>query len=582
LNMLITMRESYFGRFIQVLLASLYLIASTAAAEEPADFSDPELIELVGPIALYPDDLVAILLPAAAYPLQIVQANRFLGDIETNPELKSDDSWDPTVIALLNYPEAVKFLNDDIDWTYSLGLAFINQEPGVLDAIQGFRTQALEAGNLLSDEYQVVSIDNGSITIALRNPDELYVPYYQPSEVVVRHVSPVYHYYGVARPVYYYPYPVHHSFAAGYFWGVSTYFNIGWHHSAFYLRHHGHYRHPYYGYSYAPRNYYVRGYVRHDPIARRIHARHHREIFRRHSARNYHHYSQPRHGDAYRPHTGRSYAQNRGNNRNHDERVTRHDGVTTQSRTQPVRFTQARSPQRNEQRSSTRRVTRKSNHQVRNRTASNTTARSRTQPVRFTQARSQQRNVQRTSPRRVTRKSSHPVRNSATPRLAANTITPQQASTRQRTANTRTTRRDATAKQPRLQAANYTQAKSKQRNSGRTTTRRATTSNNRQARNAAKPRVAASSATQGNVRPKSRTAKPRATQRSTSRRHAPATAKRTNTKPRVATTNPPQSRTNTKSPTAKKQHNTTQGKAGKNSDAGRPARNNRRSSNSSN
>ncbi|MDH5620092.1 MAG: DUF3300 domain-containing protein, partial [Gammaproteobacteria bacterium] len=79
-----------------------------------------ELEELVGPVALYPDDLLAIILPAAAYPQQIIDAGRFLEDLENDASLKPDPLWDDAVVALLNYPEVVELMNDDIDWTWRL------------------------------------------------------------------------------------------------------------------------------------------------------------------------------------------------------------------------------------------------------------------------------------------------------------------------------------------------------------------------------------------------------------------------------------------------------------------------------
>jgi hypothetical protein len=82
-----------------------------------------ELEELVGPIALYPDDLLAIVLPASAYPMQIIDAQRFLEDLEDDPTLEPNPDWDDSVVALLNYPEVLALLNEDLDWTWRLGEA---------------------------------------------------------------------------------------------------------------------------------------------------------------------------------------------------------------------------------------------------------------------------------------------------------------------------------------------------------------------------------------------------------------------------------------------------------------------------
>jgi len=122
-----------------------------------------ELEELVGPVALYPDDLLAIVLPASTYPLEIVQAARFLEEQKTDSSLKPDESWDDSVVALLNYPEVVQMMNDDIDWTWRLGEAVIAQQSDVIAAVESFRDRAYAAGNLKSDDRQTVTVEDGGI-----------------------------------------------------------------------------------------------------------------------------------------------------------------------------------------------------------------------------------------------------------------------------------------------------------------------------------------------------------------------------------------------------------------------------------
>src|SRR5687767_629963 len=241
-------------------------VAAAIAAQRPAAAQDnlataEELRELVGPIALYPDDLVAIVLPASTYPLQIVQAARFLEDRERDSNLKPDEDWDDSVVALLNYPEVVELLNDDLDWTYDLGAAVLNQRADVLNAIQDFRDEAYAAGNLRTDDRQTVARDDGEIVIKPANPQVIYVPYYEPERVVVYQHVPVYHYYPRRYPVYYYPYPAHYVFDTGYFWGVRSWFSIGWHSHHVHVYDPFYASHPYYGWSYYdpwyPRNVYV-------------------------------------------------------------------------------------------------------------------------------------------------------------------------------------------------------------------------------------------------------------------------------------------------------------------------------------
>jgi hypothetical protein len=224
-----------------------------AAQEAPAAVelaSTEQLAELVGPIALYPDDLVAIVLPASTYPLQVVQAARFIEDRKSDSSLQPDPDWDDSVVALLNYPEVVKLLNDDLDWMYDLGAAVLNQRADVLNAIQTFRDQAYAAGNLRSDERQTVARDDGAISIKPADPQVIYVPYYEPERVVVYQPAPVYYYYPRPYPVYYYPYPAHYSFSTGFFWGVSSWYSIGWHSHHVHVYDWHYHGHPYYGWNY--------------------------------------------------------------------------------------------------------------------------------------------------------------------------------------------------------------------------------------------------------------------------------------------------------------------------------------------
>jgi len=220
--------------------------------------SHAELQELVGPIALYPDDLLAIVLPASAYPLQIVEAARFLEALESDPGLKPDEDWDDAVVALLNYPEVLALLNEDLDWTLRLGDAVVAQQADVVAAVEAFRDRAYAAGNLKSDEYQTISDDDGVISISPVSEDVIYVPYYEPAKVVYYQPEPVYYYYPRPYPVYYYPYASNYSFRYGYFWGVTTAFSIGWYTDSLNVYHHSYYGHPYYGHTYWNHWYYRR------------------------------------------------------------------------------------------------------------------------------------------------------------------------------------------------------------------------------------------------------------------------------------------------------------------------------------
>src|SRR5262249_13779131 len=117
-----------------------------AAAPAPALLGPDELRKLVAPIALYPDELLAVVLPASTNPLQIVQAQRYLDKRKADQSLKPDDSWDPSVLALLNYPEVISKMNADLDWTENLGNAVMDQQKDVMDMIQQIRAETYEGG----------------------------------------------------------------------------------------------------------------------------------------------------------------------------------------------------------------------------------------------------------------------------------------------------------------------------------------------------------------------------------------------------------------------------------------------------
>jgi hypothetical protein len=288
-------RPFWQGFFLTAAFCVLSFDAAQAVTEQPVDYSPAELEELVGPVALYPDDLIAIILPASTYPLQIVEAARYLEEHEKNPALTPDEDWDDAVVALLNYPEVIALMNEDLDWTWNLGEAVVNQQADVLDAVQDFRGRAVAAGNFESDDRQTVTVVDEIIEVTPVDPEVIYVPYYEPSRVVVYQRRPVYHYYPHAYPVYYYPYPVHYSFASGFFWGVTTAYTIGWLTDRVHYHYYGYASHPYYGHYYP--SYYYTGYA---TRARHHHrARSHRPVV--YDKKHYGNSWKPRHRHGDRP-----------------------------------------------------------------------------------------------------------------------------------------------------------------------------------------------------------------------------------------------------------------------------------------
>ncbi len=275
--------------------------------EELPTISASEIETLVGPIALYPDDLLAIVLPASTFPLQVVEAARFLEALENDPSLEPDEDWDDSIVALLNYPEVVELMNEDLDWTWRMGEAVVAQQSDIIAAIESFRDRAYAAGNLESDDYQLVSQEEGTIQITPVQDDVIYVPYYEPTQVVVYQPRPVYFYHPRPYPVYYYPYPSYyafdHHFHHSFFWGVTTAFSIGWHSNHLNTYHHSFYGHPYYGHSYWNNWWYRRPDIH---IYNNTYVRNNVNV-------NYNRY---REGDRWRPNVRRTV-------RASDQRVTR-------------------------------------------------------------------------------------------------------------------------------------------------------------------------------------------------------------------------------------------------------------------
>ena len=215
-------------RWLEV-LAGIFLLAFAASAvaqapSAPGGAAPPpsaeELARLVGPIALYPDDLVGIILPASTNPLQLVQADRYLDKRKADPKLPVDDKWDDAVKSLLNYPDVVKMMSGDLDWTSALGEAVVADQGEVLEAIQSFRRKAQAAGNLKSDDKQVVQVEQEIINIVPADPQVIYVPQYNPTTIVVAGGYP-WGYYPTPYPSYYYPYPPGAALAAGVIWGAA-------------------------------------------------------------------------------------------------------------------------------------------------------------------------------------------------------------------------------------------------------------------------------------------------------------------------------------------------------------------------
>ena len=200
------LRTTHSGEWIVKLLKqclsfvlSSYLLATTVPVGLADDGVQPEsqtpvqaaqqtpeqLQQLVAPIALYPDALVAQVLAASTYPDQVVEADRWL---QQHSDLKGEQlgqevdkqPWDPSVKALTEFPSVLANMDKNLSWTSSLGDAYVNQQQAVMDAVQAMREKAKAAGNLNSTSQEKVTEKDKTIVIAPADPEIVYVPEYDP------------------------------------------------------------------------------------------------------------------------------------------------------------------------------------------------------------------------------------------------------------------------------------------------------------------------------------------------------------------------------------------------------------------
>ena len=213
--------------------------AAGTTQQEAVNLSPDQLDSLVAPIALYPDPLLAQVLAASTYPLELVQLQQWLEKNKTLKDKALADAvekqpWDPSIQAMAALPDVVKRLVDDIQWTDELGNAFLAQQGDVMDAVQRMRAKAQEKGNLKSNEQMKVEtrvVENKQVIVVEQsNPQVIYVPSYDP---VVVYGAPAYPY-----PPIYYPPPGYYAagmaisfgigLAMGAAWGGGWGYNCGW------------------------------------------------------------------------------------------------------------------------------------------------------------------------------------------------------------------------------------------------------------------------------------------------------------------------------------------------------------------
>jgi hypothetical protein len=179
------------ARILHRILLGLMLCFSFLAQAQDASqtlYSQSDLDQMLAPIALYSDDLLSNVLTAATYPLEVVQADRY---VKQNPNLQGNaladalntQPWDASVKALAQFPSVLAMMDDELSWTQELGNAFLAQQSDVMTTVQSLRAKAAANGTLQSNPQQTVESQGNDIGIEPPAPDVVYVPYYDPNLV---------------------------------------------------------------------------------------------------------------------------------------------------------------------------------------------------------------------------------------------------------------------------------------------------------------------------------------------------------------------------------------------------------------
>jgi hypothetical protein len=295
---------------VAALLLSVFTTGFVQAQDERQEvISQAELEQILAPIALYPDTVLSHILVASTYPLEVVQAERWaLQNAELQGqqavEAAQENDWDPSVQALVAFPQILKRLSQDLQWTQRLGDAFLQDEEQVLASVQNLRELAEQAGSLDEMEKVTVTRDERSIIIEPREREVVYVPYYDTREVYGAWRWPLYQptYWGYpyADSRYYNDYYAHNR-GSSFYWGPRISLSFGFFSNSFNWRNHHLVRiSPRY---YQPNRYYS-----------------HYDILDHRYAERWVHNANRRHGNRNR-HNGHRNDRSAGN-----ERIGRHNG----------------------------------------------------------------------------------------------------------------------------------------------------------------------------------------------------------------------------------------------------------------
>lgn len=274
---------------MRFLLAIALLVSLAACTSNPradtrvynTDFSDPRLEQMLAPVALYPDTVLSHILIAATYPLEIVQAHRWSlannhpeGEAAVNAA--NGQEWDPSVRALVAFPDILERMSNDLAWTQEVGDAFLEDESAVMDTIQHLRQKAWASGSLDKLPHVTVQREQEVIVIEPRVERVVYIPTYDTRVVYGNWWWPDY-------PPVYWHYP-HHTSISSFYWGGGIHIGSGFYFSSFhwprrqvvYVDYHRHQHRPHFHSGRAIVQYQGARHWRHNPVHRRgVAYRHH-------------------------------------------------------------------------------------------------------------------------------------------------------------------------------------------------------------------------------------------------------------------------------------------------------------------
>ncbi|HEU4685858.1 MAG TPA: DUF3300 domain-containing protein [Nitrospira sp.] len=201
--------------------AAMEFTTPERGTKDKVQFTQQELDQMLAPIALYPDQLLSQIFMASTYPLEIVEAARWVkahSTLQGDQAVKATEqyNWEPSVKSLVAFPNVLAMMDEKLDWTERLGDAFLSQQPEVMDTVQNLRQRASANGNL--DSTDQIRIDQAGQNISITSPDPqvVYVPYYDPTVIYGRWWWPAY------PPVFWRPWPgyfIGPGLGIGYVWG---------------------------------------------------------------------------------------------------------------------------------------------------------------------------------------------------------------------------------------------------------------------------------------------------------------------------------------------------------------------------